>query len=80
MGVKPMASILCIWTIYDSPLDAPGQFVMRRFEVIDGGYRPTTEAHVSSNIRELRLLMQRRGLYRIPRQVEDEPHIVESWL
>lgn len=73
-------AILSIWTLFDSPLDMPGQFVLRRFEIVPGGSRPTAEFYASTDPNELRQLMIRRGLYCMPRDDRDEPHIVESWL
>jgi hypothetical protein len=69
-----------IWTLYDSPTDAPGLFVLRRFELRDGDAHPTDEAYASRSIETLRAHMRWEGRYCIPRHPNDEPAIVECWL
>lgn len=72
-------SSLSVWTLYDSPADAPGRYVLRRFET-GPEPRPTADAWVSEDIEELRDIVRRMGLYCLPRQRADEPQIVECWL
>lgn len=69
---------LCMWTIYDSPSDAPGKFVARLF-VMD---RPMQAALVCDTLDEVRELLARLypDLVCLPRSPNDEPHIVECWL
>lgn len=71
---------LSVWTLYDSPRDAPGMYVLRRHEVGAHGLRPTTDAFSSADIEELREIARRMGLHCIERHASDEPQIVESWL
>ena len=72
---------LDIWTLYDNPLDAPGMFVLRRFECRpDGEYGPTDDMFASTEFEDLRDIMRDRGLYCIGRSQDDEPQIVECWL
>jgi hypothetical protein len=69
---------LCIWVVYDSPSDYPGQFVARMF-VLD---KPTQTVLTEPTLGDLRalLLMLYPDLYCIPRQADDEPQIIEVWL
>jgi hypothetical protein len=72
---------LDVWTLYDSPADMPGFFVLRRFEThADGTYTETDEVLASTEVEDLRDVMRDRGLSRINRNEHDDPHIVESWI
>lgn len=71
---------LSVWTIYQNPADAPGKFVLRRFEAGALEPRPTPEAWESEDIEELRAIVRRMGLYCLGRKPADEPQIVESWI
>ena len=71
---------LSVWTLFNSPADAPGKFVLRRFESGPVEPRATADAWVSENIEELRDIVRRQGLYCLGRKDADEPHIVESWI
>jgi len=79
-AMRPASEVLNIWTMYDSPSDKPGYFVLRRHVVIKGEHGPTLEAYWCKDIEPLREKMLERGLHCIPRLPEDEPHIVEIWL
>jgi hypothetical protein len=72
--------VMNVYSLYDSPSDAPGMFVLRRFEIGPAGMHATSDAWTSRHIEELRAIMRDMGLYCIPRHVSDEPQIVESWL
>lgn len=69
---------LCMWTIFDNPLDAPGWFVARMFV----GERPTHTALTFSTLEEAREMLLRLypDLVCIERSPNDEPQIVETWL
>lgn len=71
---------LSIWTLYDSPADRPGKFVLRRWLMEGKEWGPTGEAYEADTPEPLRALMERTGLCCLPRFDEDEPHIVESWI
>jgi hypothetical protein len=72
---------LDVWTLYDSPADMPGFFVLRRFEAhADGTHTETDDVLASVDVEDLRDVMRDRGLSRISRSENDEPHIVESWI
>lgn len=78
--IAPADNVLAIWTIYDSPSDMPGKFVARKF-LIEGGPEPTRTASViiGDTADEVRGALP-CGLTCLPRDPQDEPHIVESWL
>jgi hypothetical protein len=72
-------ALMTQWTIYDSPADFPGRFVVRQWEVHRWGMV------ASSNVRAFDTLQQAReslpeGLIVIPRSPEDVPSIVETWM
>lgn len=76
-----MTDALIMWTVYDSPADRPGKFVVRKFEVGMGGVtKPTGEAYEADTIEPIRDYMLRLGLGKLERFPNDEPHIVEVWL
>ena len=77
---EPRPDQLSIWTLYDSPSDRPGKFVIRRSVVEGKTWRVTGQAYEADSPEPLRELMERMGLCLLPRFDEDEPHIVECWL
>jgi hypothetical protein len=74
-----MTEKLVIWTVYDNPLDMPGFFVARAHIVEDGFSSPTAAMFIGLSLAEVRRQLP-PGLFCMPRQDGDEPHIVESWL
>jgi hypothetical protein len=71
---------LSIWTIYDKPKDYPEIFIARRFEIQAGEAVATTDIIRSPFLGTIRNHMQERGLYRIQRNENDDPCVVECWL
>lgn len=73
-------NVLSFWTIYDKPDDYPHCFVARRFEVRRGIAEPfrTADAIISADLEAVRSQLP-QGLSLIPRELNDAPHIVESW-
>lgn len=76
-----MCESLRIYTIYDSPLDFPDQFVTRGSTVTGGG----SVAHDLMPAAVVRSLETARaavppGLHRLDRHPDDDPVIVEVWL
>lgn len=67
---------LSIWTVYDSPLDAPGKYVARLFK----NDKPQDTVIVSGNIQDIQDILYALGLMPIARSPEDEEHIMGSWL
>ena len=70
-----MSKPLSIWTVYFNPTDFPGLFVVRRFELD----QRTDEHYTGATLGEVRGFIP-PNLYRMPRNPDDEPHIVECWL
>lgn len=66
------------WTIYDHPADWPFGAVVRRFNWA----QPTLVALYGTSVEHVRrmLLDREPWLACIPRQPEDDPNIVETWL
>lgn len=70
---------LYMYTVYDSPLDYPGKFVVRGWVAT---MPPTPDAEplsVTGSLEEARASLP-PGLIRLPRMGKDEPQIVESWV
>lgn len=72
------------WTIFRNPLDYPGHFVVRPFDIVDGQLepRPRAEHWVCGSLEEARAIVLRGdpGLVCTARQPGDDPVIVEVWL
>ena len=75
-------SELSMWTVYDHPKDHPDHFIARRWDIGIGRGQPTSETILSEDLGELRdrLIERYPDLYCIPRQEDDDPVIVETWL
>lgn len=67
-----------MWTIYHRPPDYPIFFVVRRFVITPDRTVPDREARLAIDLHEARTLIP-PGLIRMPRDVRDDPHVVESW-
>ena len=74
-----MANPLSIWTICKNPSDHPGKFTARRHEVFPGRSSATQHLLVADSLEAIRALLP-PGLYLIPREPNDDPVIVESWI
>lgn len=70
---------LAIWTVYNSPEDYPGLFVVRKWLVTEGVETPTAEVFFADTLGAVRTLIP-PGLVLVPRAELDDPVIVESWL
>ena len=75
-----MPKPLSMWALFYSPGDAPGQYVLRRFEILPGGPEPTLDAIYGRRPEPLRLHMLKLGLHMIPRNPADHPSVVECWV
>jgi hypothetical protein len=70
-----------IYTIYKSPLDFQGEFVIKKW-VIDTG-KPFQDLNYLFNSKELekcREEMMKKGLFNLGRNEKDDPVILESWI
>lgn len=65
---------LAMYTIYDSPSDHPGKFVVRE-HLVPGGVKGLT---IHSSLEEARAAVP-PGLYCIKRHPQDAPVVVETW-
>lgn len=65
-----------LWTIYDHPRDFPDCFVARKYHI--GG--PTSHVIMRQSLEELRTMLCQMGFVRIPRDDNDDPVIVETWI
>ena len=72
-------SVLEMWVIYERPKDYPQGFVARRWLIAAGEPRPTSVAFVADTLEGARAQLP-PGLFRMDRQPDDEPQIVEVWL
>lgn len=66
------------YSIYERPLDAPNQYVVRRFEIAPGRVIPH-EAWYADTIDEARALVP-KDLIKIVRAEDDPPFLLETWL
>jgi hypothetical protein len=73
---------LCMWTIFEHPLDAPYAFVARQFIAREGEAIATDRALFGETLDEVRALLTRLYPHLIcfARNDSDEPQIVETWL
>lgn len=67
------------YTIYDHPSDYPSCYVMRVFETKAGEVIPTDETVVSTNLEAVRAMVP-PGCICMPRDPDDDPVILETWL
>ena len=67
---------LRLWTVYERPVDYPDLYVARLFE----GESPTDQMLVCPDLEPIREELRQRGLTCLPRDDDDEPQIVESWI
>jgi hypothetical protein len=66
---------LQIWVVYNSPIDLPGRYVARKW-ILD---QPTAELVQGKTLEEVREKLP-QGLKMLPRDLSDDPIIVESWV
>jgi hypothetical protein len=76
-----MTASLAMWTVYDHPLDYPGKFVARRWDVDANGPKPSGSIIVMNDLQTLRDVLEfELGLTCLARSPGDDPKIVETWL
>lgn len=71
---------LCLYVVFDHPLDYPGSIVVRRNIVSRGGVRTCDRCWLFPDIETCRNALRRTGLVSIGRMPEDDPKILEVWL
>ena len=74
-----------LWTVYDNPLDVPGMYVAREFDITD--VATATEVHFAAiDLSEVRVWIieqaANEGLLAtwLPAQKDDDPCILETWI
>lgn len=72
-------------TIYKNPSDYPGMYVARAWIAVDGAVIPSDSVSIAVPISEaaldgIRRTLSRRGAVRFPRQPQDDPVILETWM
>lgn len=73
------SDVLCLWVIFEHPVDYPDHFVVRRCFLNGQWTRMAQFGSVVGSLEEARAEVP-RGLTRIPRAEGDEGQIVETWL
>ena len=74
---------LYVFTVYDHPTDFPDHFVVRRFKISsEPPYEPIPDCIFmqEKSLMVIRDYLSYIGLYKIPRDPNDDPKIVESWI
>jgi hypothetical protein len=71
---------LTTWVIYDHPADFPEHFVVRPWTVAGGGRLEPGSARLCGTLEQARAALVNLGLYRMDRQPDDDPTVVEVWL
>jgi hypothetical protein len=71
---------LTIWTVYERPRDYACGFIARAFEVTSTGPEPTGHVIKCLDLMPIQEKLHRAGLTPLPRDENDEPQIVESWI
>ncbi|MFN3261254.1 MAG: hypothetical protein ACE37J_11920 [Pikeienuella sp.] len=72
--------MMSIWTVSVGTVDFGDQPVARRHKIAHGRSRPTADLLTAPDLTALRTMLAECGLARIPRDPNDDPVIVESWL
>lgn len=70
---------LIVWTVFFDPLDYPGKWALRGFDVTTEGTCPHADVLVGDSLEEVRAGLP-PGAYRLERNINDDPKIVENWL
>lgn len=70
------------WVIYDHPADHPAWMVVRRWTIFDGRICPDAEAFLCLDLEEARKVVADNypSAYRLDRQPNDDPTIIEVWI
>jgi hypothetical protein len=73
-------SLLDMWVLYESPDDAPGEWVVRQWFVVPGAPEPVNGVAYRSPSRRRAEAMVPEGRVFLARSPTDEPCIVGTWL
>jgi len=72
-------AVLPYWVVTSNPSDFRGKIVVRRWNVRDGQTESTNEHHVYDSLEQARR-HRPEGTTTIPRDPQDDPVIVETWI
>lgn len=75
----PVTAKLTIWTIYRSPSDHPGKWVVRGHDIDRDGPLHREDCVVAESLEAAREALP-PGLHCLGRQPADDPVIYESWV
>ena len=78
-GMSNDPDCINFFTIYDSPSDFPGRFVVRRHELSRSFHGPRELLGEARNLADARKLVP-SGAHNLGRECGDEPQIVETWI
>jgi len=68
------------YVIYENPTDYPGKYVVRRWLIGRGTVTPDAEPlAVLDALSDARMFVP-DGLYMMPRELEDDPAVLEVWI
>lgn len=68
-----------MWVVTHKTKDFPGLYVVRIHEIGSGYTRPTEQFHTAPSLEEVRKFIP-LGMTKLPRDPQDDPVIVESWV
>lgn len=71
--------VVTIWTIYYSPRDYPGLFVLRGHDILAGRTQPRSECFTATTLDEIRDRLPPYSV-QLSRDPHDDPVIVEIWI
>lgn len=69
-----------VWSVYRDPIDYPGKYVVRRFDITEIPPVPELVPWAIHDTLEQARASVPFGTVKLIRSPEDEPHIVETWL
>jgi hypothetical protein len=76
-------SSIAMWTIYRSPADHPGQYVVRRFMIPKAGGEPVPDPEpcfIGRSLAAAREAIPLQADACLQRSPDDERSIIETWL
>jgi hypothetical protein len=73
---------LSIYTIYDSPHDFPGDFVISKWDTWPNGetIKDLNFVFLNKDVEICRDLLRKKALHCLGRDPMDDPKILESWI
>lgn len=75
-----MSDAMIMWVLYDHPSDFPDDIVARKFAIAAGEVTATDETKTFASTDEAQTFFSEFGFVAIPRQDDDDPVIIASWV